>query len=177
MRDFAKLGELSDLTASLVVGHSGNSVSDNGTSQGLGNAVDFALLMHLRSRSQVVLTSGLTARLEHYKMPSTADLAILSRTGGFEPEVTGGREVIQLGERADYFEATAALRELGYERIHTEFGAAGFTQLARHDEVDCILSSTTETGLRAFCEQQSLAIIDLFSLPELFIARVRSVAR
>jgi hypothetical protein len=175
--DFPELGELSDLTASLVVGQSGNYVSDLGTSKGLGNAADFALLKHLRSRSQVVLTSGLTARLEQYKMPSTADLAILSRSGGFVPEVSDGREVIQLGEQAGYFEATAALRELGYDRIHTEFGAAGFTQLARQAEVDCILSSTTDAGLQAFCEQKSLAMINLISLPGLFIARVRSVAR
>ena len=177
MPDYSKLGELSNLTASLVVGHNGNYVSDTGTSKGLGNPADFELLKHLRSRSQVVLTSGLTARLERYKMPSTADLAILSRSGGYAPEVTGGREVIQLGEQAGYFEATTVLSELGYERIHTEFGAAGFTQLARHDEVDCILSSTTDGGLQAFCERQSLAIFDLISLPELFIARVRSVAR
>lgn len=68
------------VTASLVVSNDGQTISEMGSSKGLGNETDLQLLKWFRARSQIVLTSGKTAFAEEYRYPSSAELAILSRS-------------------------------------------------------------------------------------------------
>lgn len=56
--------------------------SDN-TSAALSNDVDRALLKHLRSISDLVITDSVTAQIEHYKPSKLAEIEIWSRSGDF----------------------------------------------------------------------------------------------
>lgn len=56
--------------------------SDN-TSAALSNDVDRALLKHLRSISNLVITDSATAQIEHYKPSKLAEIEIWSRSGDF----------------------------------------------------------------------------------------------
>jgi len=171
--NWSLLGDLGDLTASLVVDESGSPVSASGTSRGLGNETDFALLMHLRRRSEVVLTSGLTARLEEYRMPSSADLAILSRSSGYYPAEQAERKLVQLGPNPrGYLGAITALQELGYNRIQTEFGPTGFLSIATLSSARCLLSSKSYSGIETFVSAENLSVESSYELPELVIATV-----
>ena len=78
----------------------------------------------------MVLTSGKTFRIEQYRMPKTADLAVLTRTdldiSGLRP--TAEQSIHLLGSSS--FEAAIAdVQNLGYQNIHVEFGPTGIAAL------------------------------------------------
>ena len=68
------------ITASMVVDGAGSHIGPDGTSKSLGGESDFELLMLFRKRAGTVLTTGLTARSENYRLPSSSALAILTRS-------------------------------------------------------------------------------------------------
>jgi len=156
-----------------VVSPEGAFVGANGASTGIGNRTDFELLMHLRSRSDVVLTSGVTARMERYRHPTTADLAVFTRGPKFVPFGGTGNSVVHIpAEVEDYSSAVAYLQAQGYEAIHTEFGATGFSALSVDDKVVALLSSTSPEGIENFCDQRGLIVISQVQIEDLHIARV-----
>lgn len=120
-----------ELTASLVVSEQGDFVDAEGTSKGLGSPADRVWLGALRRQSQVVLTSGATFRAEAYRMPKTADLAVLTRkqldSSHLEPKT--GQHFHLLGGQDSYRSSISTLQGIGYERIHVEFGPAGMKEL------------------------------------------------
>lgn len=164
------------VTASLVVDHLGSAVGTDGNSRGIGNETDRKLLLWLRHRAEVVLTSGATAIAEDYKMPSSCDLALLTRRNEQSFSIDpNDRKLIFL--HGHYFEGVEQLQELGYRRIHTEFGPSGFVELSQRSEVNCYLSSQSSNGLELFASQHKLAIRSRLELPDLLIAEVAGRGR
>jgi riboflavin biosynthesis pyrimidine reductase len=139
------------VTASLVVSNDGQTISEMGNSKGLGNETDLQLLKWFRARSQIVLTSGKTAFAEEYRYPSSAELAILSRSErnytSLEKDL--GR-VRFLADQASYVSAVETLHSQGFERIHTEFGIEGFVELVQSGFADGFVSSVSASGVTEF---------------------------
>ena len=145
------------VTASLVVSKEGQSISEMGSSKGLGNQTDLQLLKWFRSRSQIVLTSGKTAFAEDYRYPSSAELAILSRShrkySSLEKDL--GR-VRFLTDQASYVSAVESLQSQGFQRIHTEFGLEGFIELVQSGFADGFVSSVSASGITEFLDSTQL---------------------
>ena len=151
-----------DVTASLVVSPTGSAVSTNGTSRGLGNETDLALLKWFRARSQIVLTSGKTAELENYRYPSRTELAILSRSQRNYDSLAKDREkVLFLSGVETYLQAIDELTNLGFQRIHCEFGPSGFVDLVNEGKVDGFVSSVEASGIERFAQLHNLSAAKL----------------
>jgi hypothetical protein len=152
------------ITASLVCDAAGNTVSPSGSSAGLGNKTDLALLVALRRQAQVILTSGSTFRADKYRFPKHADLAVLSsRSVDFEGPA--GQEL--LIKNSGYREALQDLKGSGYSRIHVEYGLTGISALALAGYLDALLlSSPSPSGVKALADQMMLkpTIIELSDL-------------
>lgn len=143
------------ITASLVVDQNGNSVSTSGSSKGIGNATDLELLIALRRKSQLILTSGITYRQEVCKMPKSADLAVFSRNPvDFSVlDIPAGSKATWIGpdKAGNYHQALDACHDLGYKRIHIEFGERGIIALYEHKRIDAlVISSVHPDGLERF---------------------------
>ena len=161
------------ITSSLVVDESGSSIGPSGNSSGLGNKTDLALLRYIRSESEIVLTSGGTARADNISMPKTADLAIFTSVGvdSLSLVPASGQRLFILGpEKATSFrEALDAVRSLGYKNIQVEFGETGFASAL--DEIDlCVISGRRARGVQLFLDHHALAKIAWFELEDLFVA-------
>jgi riboflavin biosynthesis pyrimidine reductase len=160
-----------EVTASLVVDEGGNSITAEGNSRGIGNANDLEFLLWLRTRSQIVLTSGITAEAENYKYPAKSDLAILSNSNRNYPRLEQSLDKVRFISNTSFSEAVRKLQEQGFERIQTEFGETGFQALAC-DQIDCFLSSKSRAGIKQFLQRTELVAEETFDLSELQIARV-----
>lgn len=162
------------LTASMVVSSAGSAISDNGTSRGLGNKSDLALLKWFRSRSQIVLTSGKTAELENYRFPSSTGLAILSRSQRSYDSLGKEKErVLFLDVKASFSQAVLELKSQGYQRIHCEFGPSGFVELVQEGTVDGFVSSIEVVGIERFAELHHLVVEQLQQLTDdLFVGKL-----
>lgn len=66
--------------ATLVSNEDGLLVGRDGNSKDIGNQVDLQLLMALRSKADVICTTGKTARAESYKASRFAPLAFLTKS-------------------------------------------------------------------------------------------------
>ena len=66
--------------ATIVSNEDGLLVGQDGNSKGIGNQLDFQLLMALRSKADVICTTGKTARAESYKASRFAPLAFLTKS-------------------------------------------------------------------------------------------------
>jgi riboflavin biosynthesis pyrimidine reductase len=133
------------ITASLVCDENGNTVGKDGSSKGLGNQTDLALLIALRRKSQVVLTSGRTFTADQYRFPKHADLAVLSN-GPVSIEVPAGQRLLE--KKSGYTQALLDLKADGYSRIHVEYGLTGIGDLVANRVLDGLfLSSTSRAGL------------------------------
>lgn len=175
LSDFSAL-EAGPITASLVVDHRGSAQGPLGNSRGIGNETDRDLLLWFRRNAEIVLTSGATAIAEDYKMPSSCDLALLTRRpkGSFSID-QGDQKLLFL--QCEYYECVRQLQGVGYQRIHTEFGPTGFIELSQRSEVDCYLSSKSGDGLDGFVSKHELEIEKRFDLPDLLIAKVAGRGR
>jgi hypothetical protein len=159
------------MTSSFVVGAEGSVTSPDGTSKGLGNASDLELLKTLRRNSNVVLTSGLTARLEHYKMPATADLAIFTSHGvnelSLNPKPGQGLLILSPPAVASYSAALTVLKAQ-YAKVHVEFGPRGFGEILGMLDL-VVISSRSRIGVERFIESSDLEVESSFELPNLFV--------
>ena len=161
------------ITASLVVSANGEAVSSLGNSKTLGNQSDLQLLKWFRARSEIVLTSGLTAELEGYRYPTKTKLAILSKSPRTYASLGQdlGR-VLFLSDSPGFAEAVAQLSAEGYKKIHTEFGPTGFKSLVESSTVDGYVSSTSPEGISKFLEDRELLADQLRALSaDLFVAK------
>jgi hypothetical protein len=162
------------ITASLVVSPTGSAVSDEGTSKGLGNQTDLSLLKWFRSRSEIVLTSGKTAELENYRLPSKSQLAILSRTERTYQSLGDDKTKVLFLEKVDsYGKAIDQLQALGFTKIHCEFGPAGFVDLINKKLTNGFVSSTEPSGIEQFAQEHQLLLenIEVFA-GDLFVAQL-----
>lgn len=131
-----------DVTASSV-SRSGQLVDSEGTSGGISWPEDKQLLIALRRNSEVVLTTGATARAENLRIPSSAKLAVISNSGdltGTRLDATDLNLLILEGYR-DSSEYIDHLATLGYKRIHVEFGPSTLSQSISAGQIGLLLDS------------------------------------
>jgi hypothetical protein len=162
-------------TASLVVGRHGETVGLDGTSKSLGGPADLEWLRFLRANAEVVLTSGKNFRDESYRMPRSADLAVLSRKVGedaLRAELPQRFLVLRSG---GYFEALTELHQRGYKRVHIEFGPSGLLELVKVG-VPLWISSQYPEGIGKLAESMNLHVEPLVKFEDLHIALGRSAA-
>ena len=74
-----KLSSWHGWLASLVVDSKGNTVGLDGTSKSVGNQTDLQLLIALRSKASLIVTTGETARSEQYRPSRFAPIAFITR--------------------------------------------------------------------------------------------------
>lgn len=159
------------VTCSFVVGEDGQVVDDRGGSKGLGNQTDLELLRVLRANAEVVLTSGLTARVEEYVMPRHADLAIFTKRGvaglNLKPKAGQKLQVLTPPQVNSYREAIEAVQKK-YDSVHVEFGPAGARAIK--DQIELfVISSVHEYGPSKFLAELELTQMERFFAPDLFI--------
>ena len=154
------------ITASLVSDQHGNTVSTEGSSAGLGNSTDLALLVALRRQSQVILTSGKTFRNDRYKFPKHADLAVLTNqaVGTLAPE---GQKLIV--SNLGYQKTLTDLILSGYNRVHVEYGITGIRALVESNALDALLlSSKDKPGVLALAKDLKVEPV-LLELEDLYV--------
>lgn len=66
--------------ATLVASEDGLLVGPDGSSKGIGNELDLQLLLALRSKADVICTTGKTARAESYRSSRFAPIAFLTKS-------------------------------------------------------------------------------------------------
>ena len=159
------------MTSSFVVDSAGKATNEQGNSKGLGNSSDLFLLKTLRRHAQVVLTSGLTARVENYRMPATADLAIFTQRGvgelGLEPKTNQRLLILTPPTVSSYEEALEVLLN-SYSRVHVEFGPTGVREILRRLDLVAVSGKNRE-GVAKFVSGIGLDVLEQFELPELFV--------
>lgn len=123
--------------ATLVSSESGLLVGQDGNSKGIGNQVDLQLLMALRSKADVICTTGKTARAETYKASRFAPLAFLTKSRESLSELPavvepGSHENIFIEPRAgiDAFNwANTELNNKGFKSVLFEGGSSSLEAL------------------------------------------------
>jgi hypothetical protein len=176
MPDFLSFISDVPITASMVVDETGSHIGPDGTSKSLGGESDLELLMLFRKRSGTVLTTGLTARSENYRLPSSSSLAILTRSIaqtlpkqlqvaqvrliGVEPKVTPAESVQQLMTSSP-------------TPIHIEFGPTALIETLRsRTDVRAFISSEYELGAPAFIAKWNLFQVGAFRFKNLYVTEV-----
>lgn len=164
------------VTASLVVDHYGNTKGSDGTSKSLGGVVDLELLKAFRKNAGAVLTTGLTARTENYKLPSTADLFVLSRQDKQTlPLAIRSESVRVLGVSSDVTpkEAIESISALGYDRLHVEFGPQTLLELmSTYPGIRVFVSSDSADGAERFSEANLLTVKQARMIDYLYVTEV-----
>lgn len=75
-----RFGNWQGWSASLVIGTRGETQGDDGTSKPLSNSFDLSILLALRSKADLIVTTGETARAEEYRSSRFAPIAVISRS-------------------------------------------------------------------------------------------------
>lgn len=127
--------------ATLVSNEDGLLVGQDGNSKGIGNHVDLQLLMALRSKADVICTTGKTARAESYKASRFAPLAFLTKSRESLSEIPavvepGSHENIFIEPSADidpFIWANTALNNKGLTSILFEGGPSSLEALWSSD--------------------------------------------
>lgn len=176
MLEISQNFRLGPITASMVVSASGSHLDPDGTSKLLGGAADLELLKTFRNRADWVLTTGLTARAESYRLPKTASLAVLTRSGkaglpnSLRPEqvrIIGSDEEVEAGT------AIALLTKSRESTIHIEFGPATLVPLIQQDpRIELYVSSEFETGPENFALRHNLQLGRQVWIDGLFISSI-----
>lgn len=167
-----------EISASLVCDKAGSFVGSIGTSDGLGGETDRLWLGALRRQTQLVLTSGLTFRTERYKMPKVPDLAVLTRQGVDRSslEVQDHQRLHVLSNEASYSTALSSVLDLGYSKVHVEFGPTGIRELMANVKLTLWISSPAEEGLFAGAKALGLEQTPVAQVGGLWLGKATSAA-
>lgn len=168
------------VTASLVVDGVGRTVNSQGNSRGIGGPMDLQLLKALRSRSELVYTSGKTARAEGEIRPRTKDFAVLSRTESFDTHGSGSGRVFFLGPQAEpgliansASQGLLALKLKGFKKIHCEFGIQGTLEILESGHLELlVLSCEAGDGAQELASAKDLAVSASFKIGDLTLLMV-----
>jgi hypothetical protein len=164
------------ITASLVVSKDGDFVSSDGTSKGLSDTADRAWLSALRRNSEVVLTTGETFRVEQYRMPKTADLAVMTKsvldTDHLEPRP--GQLFRLLNELDSLPHGISELKNLGYKKVHVEFGPTGMQELLKSNlDFTLFLTGNTREALEVGAGKLGAQLSHLCKVDTIYMAKAR----
>ena len=164
------------ITASMVVDEAGSHIGPDGTSKSLGGESDFELLMLFRKRAGTFLTTGLTARSENYRLPSSATLAILTRSNRETlPEQLQVGQVRLIGNETALTpaESVQQLMTSSPTPLHIEFGPTALTETLRsRTDVRAFISSEYESGAAAFISKWNLVQVGAFRFKNLYVTEV-----
>lgn len=157
------------VTASLVCDESGNTISSDGSSTGLGNETDLALLVAMRRQAQVIVTSGKTLRADNYRFPKFADLAVLTNQK-VDIVVPEGQKLIV--SSSGYEQMIQDLSHSGYTKMHVEHGVAGIKELIARNVLDALLlSSKQRSGVEVLSRELNVSPI-IIQLDDLYVGLV-----
>lgn len=157
------------ITASLVCDESGNTISSDGSSTGLGNDTDLALLVAMRRQAQVIVTSGKTFRADNYRFPKFADLAVLTQHKVDIVAPEGQKLVVST---SGYEQTIRDLSRSGYTKMHVEYGVTGIKELIAKNVLDALLVSTKRlSGVEALSRELNVSPI-IIQLDDLYVGLV-----
>ncbi|MEN9955393.1 MAG: hypothetical protein RLY34_200 [Actinomycetota bacterium] len=115
--------------ATYVVDSNGRHVDENGSSANLGDSGDLSLLMSLREKADVIVTTGATARAENYRPSRFAPITVITKKPESLAELplfvnpgTFTNQVFEPTQEALFSELTSYLNEQGYSRFLFEGG-------------------------------------------------------
>ncbi|KRO47084.1 MAG: hypothetical protein ABR68_04695 [Microbacteriaceae bacterium BACL28 MAG-120531-bin53] len=164
------------ITASMVVDGAGSHIGPDGTSKSLGGESDFELLMLFRKRAGTVLTTGLTARSENYRLPSSSALAILTRSAiETLPKDLQVEQVRLIGNETSLTpdEAVQELLTSSSTPIHIEFGPTALSETLRsRTDVRAFISSEFPAGAATFISKWDLLQVGTFRFKNLYVTEV-----
>lgn len=117
----------------MVASSDGKFIGPQGSSREISNSFDREVIIRLRSLSDVYVTGGNTFRSEHYKVPNSKALAVITNN----PAVLD-KAVIALGPYSDFqpAEVISELQSLGYRKILLEVGPTLAGKFLKSDCVD-----------------------------------------
>lgn len=150
----------------MVVSASGAFVDSSGSSRGLSNELDRALIVHLRTLSDVYVTGGNTARNEGYRAKEKPSLAVIT-SGGYE--LAGAIMLTPPKETSAPLWVIEQLTNQGFEHILLEVGPSLAKEFLANDLVDefCLTlpSGSIELAEQVLAEFRSN--LELFSAEEI----------
>ena len=124
--------------ATLVIDSTGRYVGGDGTSKSVANQTDLQLLLALRAKAEVIVTTGATARAESYKASRFAPIAVITRDKeslAHLPliEEPGAHETIFLSSnlqgRGAQNDFSRTLKSMGFTRFLFEGGPSMLAEL------------------------------------------------
>lgn len=114
-----KQTRLTGIRANFISNSQGDFTGASGSSRDLSNSDDLALLIRLRSLSDVIVTDASTARIERYRPSKWAPIQVWSKTGDFDGLVE--IENLSLKQVSDIESAISSLKQQ-YQSILLETG-------------------------------------------------------
>lgn len=157
------------VTASLVCDESGNTISSEGSSSGLGNNTDLALLVAMRRQAQVIVTSGRTLRADNYRFPKSADLAVLTNQ---QVDIVAPEGQKLIVSSSGYEQLIQQLSHSGYTRMHVEYGVSGIMELIARNVLDALLLSSKQlSGIQVLSKELKVSPI-IIELDDLYVGLV-----
>lgn len=125
--------------ATYVVDKNGNFVDESGSSAGLGNKEDLSLLLSLREKADVIVTSGATARAENYRASRFAPITVISNHPEslkaiplFDTASSESNEIFSSSPASLFLDLTNHLQLKGHERFLFEGGPSLLKVLCNH---------------------------------------------
>lgn len=141
--------------ATFVVNQDGEHTGSDGSSKTISNNFDLQLLLSLRSKTDVIVTTGETARKENYKSSRHAPIAFLTRNPA---SLSGIPAVTNAGFFENYFlseheEAVfdhieKSLSDLGFQAFLFEGGRRSLAQLLNSVKDVRFVLSITPNGVQ-----------------------------
>mgnify|MGYP000151989689 CR=1 FL=1 len=110
--------------ASLVVDSNGSTIGPDGTSKTVGNQTDLQLLLALRSKASLIVTTGKTARSEQYKSSRFAPIAFITKD---QLSLASTPAVKSPGNFKNIFLSSAKPLSEAFNDFDNELLAAGFS--------------------------------------------------
>jgi riboflavin biosynthesis pyrimidine reductase len=153
--------------ATMVIDQLGHYAGEEGTSKDIGNPTDLQLLLALRSKASVIVTTGKTARAELYKASRFAPIAIVTR----DPESLSNLPLLQHPgehktitltsekEGADAFvDFSQELESKGLKQILFEGGPSSLTKLLNSNLPVTLVLSIANLSAKDLPEPQEYSL-------------------
>lgn len=137
---------ISGVRLALVIDSKMRLFGDSKTSKDVSNETDRALLMHLRSLADLIITDAATAAAEKYRASKFCDIEIWSKSGDFRGlEETPGRDSRHAISLQTITDATSRIEGLRISRdsILLETGQSLTAKLAESQLIDFASISVT----------------------------------
>jgi riboflavin biosynthesis pyrimidine reductase len=149
-----EFGDWKGWLCSFAIDANGSTVGENGNSSSLSSPFDLELLKSLRSQADCIVTTGETARTEHYKASKYAPIAFLTRSPESIKEIPafsqrGEFENIVFSEFDDsvlFPEVKVALEIKGFKKLLFEGGASSLRSLIAQCKTVSILASISNSA-------------------------------